>query len=307
LVARGARLQALEAAGGRLRVRHKLGGAESTCVVGVAGELAVPAGAPPVDVLFVTVRRQHADAVLGAVAASEAKQVVFVFNIAEDLTRFRDAVGAARFAWLFPAMIAGFEGDVLVQSVLPGVLRPLQVTTMGGLADLPPPQLPALAQLLQRAGFPYAVCPDMASWLQTHAAFMASLIAAAHLAGARGHLTPEEARLVATGMGEGFAVVRRAGSQIVPTNMALLARLPTSVKAAAFGAAFRLMKVRSSFGGQHARCEALAMFDDLIALAGGDAPALVALRGLAGVGPGGERLGGDRSGGDGLRGGGAGG
>lgn len=282
MVARGARLETLRRTNGVLKVRHLLRGSEDEVTVSVSDTLDVT---PPPDLLLVTVRRQHADALLAGVSASRARQIMFMFNIAGDLSRFREAVGRERFSWGFPAAVAAFEGDVLVYSVVPSLLRALQITTIGGLAGFEPPGLAELHALLSQAQIPNAMCPDMGSWLETHAAFMAPLISAGLLSKQAGALTWGEAGLVASAMGAGFGAVRHTGARILPWNMALLRHVPTVLKTLSLWLAFRFGRVRAALGGEHARGEAEAMLEDLEALSPENAAPLVRLRAAIGRSP----------------------
>ena len=266
LIARGARLEALSRAKGLVRVGPLSGssvpshGAEQTVTVSVADTID-PSTRP--DLLIVTVRRQHADAILSDVAASDALRVMFMFNIADDLSRFRDAVGRERFYWGFPAAVARLDGEVLRFSVVPSILRSLQITTLGGLADHTPRDLELLLRLFRDSGIPSAPCADMESWLKTHAAFMAPLMSAGVLAARAEGLNWASARLVANAMRSGFLAVSKSGARIIPSNMALLRHVPTAVKTFALWSLFRLRRVRDSLAGDHARGEAEAMLHDL--------------------------------------------
>jgi len=264
VIARGARLEALRRAEGTIVARDA-----GTAKVAVADTLDDTAP----DLLLVTVRRQHADALLPALRASRARHVAFVFNAAGDLSRFRDAVSKERFVWLFPAVIARLEGDELVASVVPEALRLAQITTMGGLAGDAPAALELLRGLLGEARVPVRVIDDMGAWLATHAAFMAPLVAA----GALPRLSWTEAMLAATAMDGGFDAIRTSGARVIPATMAALAAVPTTAKALALWLAFRAPATRRSLAGAHARGEALAMLDDLAALAGPRAAPLSAL------------------------------
>jgi 2-dehydropantoate 2-reductase len=246
-------------------------GAEQTVTVSVADAID-PSTRP--DLLVVTVRRQHADAILSEVAASGALRVMFMFNIADDLSRFRDAVGRERFSWGFPAAVARLDGDVLRFSVVPSVLRSLQITTLGGLKDHTPLDLELLLRLFRDAGIPSVPCADMESWLKTHAAFMAPLMSAGALAARPEGLNWASARLVANAMRSGFLAVSKSGARIVPSNMALLHHVPTAVKTFALWGLFRFRRVRESLAGDHARGEAEAMLHDLETLSETDAPSL---------------------------------
>ena len=96
LVARGKRLAQLESAGG---------------VTTSAGLVRVLTAAKldetvPWDLVLVTVLAFQVDALLPALGASAAKQVMFMFNTLDPLDRLREAVGPERFAFGFPSILA---------------------------------------------------------------------------------------------------------------------------------------------------------------------------------------------------------
>jgi 2-dehydropantoate 2-reductase len=221
--------------------------------------------------LLVTVRRQHADSVLDAVAASRARRIMFVFNAASGLARWRDAVGAERFSWGFPAAIARIEAGGLVYSIVPSWLRVFQITTIGGLADIETPVIGELAALFAEAGIPCVARADMRPWLETHAAFMMPIIASGILAGASptGRLSWRHAAAAARAMRDAFHRVRGAGSRVTPRAMALVSHVPACAIAIALWIAFRFARARASVGGEHARGEVDTILDDLTQLAPG--------------------------------------
>lgn len=256
LVARGARLEELRRTRGVLRARERRGLGVAT--VAIASGLDLDAGE---DLLLVTVRRQHADALLEEIVRSRARRIMFAFNTAGGLARFRDAVGVARFAWGFPAAIARLDDGVLVYRIVPGWLRALQITMIGGAS------VEALAALFVATGFPTRTSGDLEPWLATHAAVMAPMIASGVLASA-GRLARADAALVAAALRDGL---ERVGARATPMGPRVLRRLPTGVIAFALRCAFGFTRVRASVGGAHAGDEALAMLDDLDALPGGEA------------------------------------
>ena len=109
----------------------------------------------PWDLLLVTVLASQVDALLPALRASAARQVMFMFNTFEPLGRLRDAVGAARFAFGFPAKPYALAAHVaLLEESAPGApwmiaglavdIRPLIAETVArgghvrvGLEDAP--------------------------------------------------------------------------------------------------------------------------------------------------------------------------
>ena len=62
------------------------------------------------DLVLVTVLAHQVAPLLPRLVESRGRTVMFMFNTFEPLGRLRDAVGAARFAFGFPAILAGLEG-----------------------------------------------------------------------------------------------------------------------------------------------------------------------------------------------------
>src|ERR1700742_1782382 len=126
------------------------------------------------DLVLVSVLAHQVDAVLPALAASAAKTVMFMFNTFEPLTRLREAVGAPRFAFGFPAILARVDDGKLTTDI---VTRGLLTTVTDA----------AWAKVFTDAGIPAVAHGDMESWLRTHAAMIVPFmiaVASAHTRGA---------------------------------------------------------------------------------------------------------------------------
>src|SRR5207245_9719263 len=120
-----------------------------------------------------TVLASQVDALLPALAASAAKTVMFMFNYFGPLSRLRSAVGASRFAFGFPAVLARLEHGRLTAQFYGRGIR----TTVTD---------PAWAKLFTAAGARSVVRGDMESWLRGHVAFTVPLMLAAAAAAAPG-------------------------------------------------------------------------------------------------------------------------
>jgi len=218
----------------------------------------------PWDLVLVTVLAPQVDAVLPALAESAAKTVMFMFNTFEPLARLRDAVGAARFAFGFPAILASLEDGKLTSSI---VTRGMVTTVTDA----------AWARVFTAAGIPAVVHDDMESWLRTHAAFVVPAMTVAIAAHARsGGATWAEAARSADAMAEGFRVVRALGNTLTPAPMVFVSRMPRPMVASLLWAVSRVPSVRKT--GAAGPTEARALLDAMRAEAKEPTPALDAIR-----------------------------
>src|SRR6185437_2674956 len=72
----------------------------------------------PYDLVLVTVLASQVDTLLPTLARSGAASVMFMFNTFQSLDRLRDGVGAHRFAFGFPAIVASVADGTLSFSIL---------------------------------------------------------------------------------------------------------------------------------------------------------------------------------------------
>ncbi len=217
------------------------------------------------DLVLVTVHATQVDAVLPALGASHAKAVMFMFNTFEPLDRLRDAVGAARFAFGFPAIVATLREGKLEHTIATRG----QITTVGDAA---------WAKVFTDAGILTVVHGDMHSWLRSHAAFIVPVMGAAAFVAARGGagISWSEARACARAGAEGYRLVRELGNAITPRPVAVLSRAPAPLLTVVLWALSRSGMMRDL--ASHGNGELLALLDMMTAAALGKTPALEAIR-----------------------------
>lgn len=216
------------------------------------------------DLVLVTVLVSQLDAVLPALTASRAKKVMFMFNTFEPLSRLRDAVGAARFAFGFPSILARLQDGKLASTIV----------TVG---QVSPVTDPVWGKVFSDAGIPTKVEPDMESWLRTHAAVAAPVMTVSALAHVRNAgVTWEDASRSALALQEGLRLVRSVGSTITPSGIGVLGGLPIPVVTFLLWA----MSKSSTFKtmGAAGPTEPRALIDAMSAAAPGKTPALLAIR-----------------------------
>ncbi|MGK3994173.1 ketopantoate reductase family protein [Sorangium sp. So ce1024] len=216
------------------------------------------------DLVLVTVLASQVDAVLPALAASAARTVMFMFNTFEPLGRLRDAVGAERFAFGFPAILASLDDGKLTSKI---VTRGVLTTVTDA----------AWAKVFADAGIPAVVHHDMESWLRTHAALVVPVMVAIGTSYARqAGVSWAEAMNLARAMEEGLRLVRQLGNTITPEPVAVLSRLPARVLAAFLWTSSRLEAMRKA--GAAGFGEPRSLIDAMAAAAPGQTPALLAIR-----------------------------
>lgn len=221
VVARGTRLAFLE------RERAILLGSGERQAVAVRSALEPEV---PWDLVLVTVLAPQVADVLPVLSASAARRVMFMFNTFEPLEPLRDAVGAARFCFGFPGGVFTLLED--------GKIQP-QVRAGSVAGDA------TWAKVFCAAGIPTAVEPDMHSWLRTHAAAVAPLMALGTIVLARGRgLSWSEAAAHARAFDAGMSIVRRLGNALLPASLGRVARLPGTLKTALLWAVSRSQMMR---------------------------------------------------------------
>lgn len=219
----------------------------------------------PWDLVLVTVHASQVDEVLPALEASSAKTIMFMFNTFEPLDRLRDAVGAERFAFGFPAIVATLPEGKLKREIVPRG----QITTVTDAA---------WAKTFTDVGIETVVHDDMHSWLRSHAAFIVPIQAAgAYVAKRSGKgITWGEARACARAMDEGYRLVRRLGNTLTPANVVTLSRIPTFVVTFVLWALSRTQMIRDL--GAAGPSEPRTLIDMMIASAPDETRALRAIR-----------------------------
>lgn len=164
------------------------------------------------DLVLVTVLAPQVAAVLPALKRSSARKVMFMFNTFEAIDPLRDAVGAERFVFGFPR---GVFTLLKAGRIAPQIRRGTTVSD------------PAWAAVFTAAGIPTVVDDDMQSWLRSHAAMVLPLMSIGVLSFARrAGISWHEARQHADALYAGMRIVRATGSDVRPSMVAQIERLP---------------------------------------------------------------------------------
>jgi 2-dehydropantoate 2-reductase len=255
VVARGVRLDLLRREGAIVSVS----GERAPVQVVAALDVSIP-----YDLVLVTVLGHQVDSLLPVLRASAGKTVMFMFNTFENIDRWRDAIGAGRFAFGFPNIIA-FLVDGKLRSVVDG---PGMVTT---LTSAP------WAALFKQAGLPTEVELDMNSYLRSHVAFVVPTMVAGLLTWQRRtDLTWTEASRLTGALKEGLSLVQGLGHTPKPGFVALLAWLPSFVLTPLLWVAGRTRAVKDL--GEFGPAEVRVLIDAMADAAPGKATKLLSIR-----------------------------
>jgi 2-dehydropantoate 2-reductase len=216
------------------------------------------------DLIIVTVLAHQVEALIPALAASCAKNILFMFNTFEKTEKWRDRLGADRLSHGFPNIQAFFEEGKL-RSVVSG---PGIVTTLSS---------PKWADLIRQAGMATEVELDMDSYRRTHVAFVVPLMLAGQWTWQReSNLSWNEASSLTLALLEALALVRSLGHTIKPALVARLAKLPFPLLTSAVWLFSRTAGVKDlgAFGPGEVR----ALIDSMAAVGSGKIPKLLSVR-----------------------------
>lgn len=175
--------------------------------------------AGPVDIAFVTIRRDEVEAALPQLATLRARVVVSLVNLPCGLDGLAEAVGPDRFVPAFPGVAGNADRDGTVTYL--EVRQQPTMVGMGGtfVADDAAGLRDEVLALLRSAEFPTATTPDMSAWLQTHAIFIAAVESAiASVSGDVAVLAANRAavRALVKGVREGFNALEARGVTATP-------------------------------------------------------------------------------------------
>lgn len=266
LVARGQRLAELSDEP-VIVARHLVTGKVSKTRIHVLSDRRVPP-IPAWDLVIVAVQAHQLEGAMVIVDHVAASRVLFMMNIVGDLRELRQRVGPDRFLLGLPALLGEVRNGELNYAVLPGLLRFLQITTIGRLPDHSPIGVNRIQDTLEDAGIATSINQDMESWLLTHAAFMTPIMVAGLMSDVNQPLSWNTSLRVARGILEGLDLVHRSGHLITPLNMTLVSLLPSHALAAGLWASFklRLVRVASQAHITHAQGEVRHLIDALLKL-----------------------------------------
>ncbi|GLX65974.1 ketopantoate reductase family protein [Paenibacillus glycanilyticus] len=116
------------------------------------------------DFIFVTVRYDRSESALSALRDNQSKTIVTMISNSNGFSTWLDIVGD-RLLPAFPGVGGQIKDGVLHARIPP---KALAATTFGEISGLVTERVDNLVNLLRTAKLPYAINPDMKSYLITH-------------------------------------------------------------------------------------------------------------------------------------------
>jgi 2-dehydropantoate 2-reductase len=230
VLARGSRAEAIRSFG---IVTHPLEGDDYFTAHPAVIETLAPEDA--FDVILVTLRRNQHQEILPILAQNQhAKTIVFLGNNLGGAVDLLEHLPAEKIVLGFGGTGGERRGDIIYHfhDDPSGKVGKIWLGELDGKRTQ---RLQQLAQLFQQAGFDTEIQPRMDDWLKTHAALILPLAFGLYRCeGNNYHLaqTRDALLMVFRGIKEGFKVVRKAGSRIIPMKYALMARMPEPIAVA---------------------------------------------------------------------------
>ena len=214
----------------------------------------------PYDLVIVTMFAHQAAPLLPGLQRSAAKEVLFMCNTFNPEV-LSNAVGAERCAFGMPFLQADFDGE--------GRL----VATIGAAGQKSILSRQNLVDRFNAAGVPAAFEGDMPLWLRCHAPLCVAFQSACGAGERRrGGCNWSEARVVARGVVEAFALIRALGYRVYPASKARLSRSPVWLLAGLMWGITRNRAFRELLAS--GRLEGRALTDAMIAAADGSKQAV---------------------------------
>ncbi|MGA8211298.1 MAG: 2-dehydropantoate 2-reductase N-terminal domain-containing protein [Nocardioidaceae bacterium] len=263
ILARGRRLADIREHG--LRLEPALGGAPTDVVVDVVARLG---GDDAYDLVLVALPRDEVTNVLGILGASRrTPSVMFFGNNAAGPAAMVEALGRDRVLLGFPGAAAVRHEGRLGYLITSAREQP---TTIGELDGSTSPRIRALAQAVEAAGFPTAICADMDAWLKTHVAEISPTACALYAAGtdsARLARTRDAQVMMLRAIREGYRALAALGVPVTPGSHRIVTWIPEPVLLALIRR--RLVSREARFMAGHAadaRAEMKVLAEDFHAL-----------------------------------------
>lgn len=174
------------------------------------------------DYILVAMQKTQVDAVLPDLSKNKSPNLVFMVNNCLGYDSWAKAVGAKRLMLGFPSAGGERRDGVVTYFIGRGLIRLFQTTTFAEYRGERSARLKLLVYAFSKAGVPSVTVSDMDAWQKTHVSIVTAIGNALYKHGCDNYelsKSKEDLMLMASGIKEGFRVLKRNGIAVTPGKL----------------------------------------------------------------------------------------
>ena len=177
------------------------------------------------DYVFLTVRAEQLHNALEQLQDNVSPTIVTMVNSLEEYHAWEAICGKGRILPAFPGAGGSIKDGVLEAALTPRIIQPTTFAEIGGEDSQ---RIEALKALLQSAGIPCQIVPDMHAWQVCHLAMVVPLADAYYMTDdpKRVHKDKAVMRKTAQALHENFRALKKRGDAISPPKLNLFRLCP---------------------------------------------------------------------------------
>ena len=177
------------------------------------------------DYIFLTVRAEQLHDALKQLRDNVSPAIVTMVNSLEDYHSWEAICGKGRILPAFPGAGGSIKDGILEAALTPRMIQP---TTFAEIDGNNSPRVNVLRELLQGAGIPCQIVPDMHAWQVCHLAMVGPLADAYYMTDdpKRVHKDKSVMRRTAQALHDNFQTLKKRGAAISPSKLNLFRLSP---------------------------------------------------------------------------------
>ena len=177
------------------------------------------------DYIFLTVRAEQLHDALKQLRDNVSPAIVTMVNSLEDYHSWEAICGKGRILPAFPGAGGSIKDGILEAALTPRMIQP---TTFAEIDGNNSPRVNVLRELLQGAGIPCQIVPDMHAWQVCHLAMVVPLADAYYMTDdpKRVHKDKSVMRRTAQALHDNFQTLKKRGAAISPPKLNLFRLSP---------------------------------------------------------------------------------
>ena len=177
------------------------------------------------DYIFLTVRAEQLHDALKQLRDNESPTIVTMVNSLEDYHSWETICGKGRILPAFPGAGGSINDGILEAALTPRIIQP---TTFAEIDGKNSPRVKALKELLQSAGIPCQIVPDMHAWQVCHLAMVVPLADAYYMTDDSELVHKDKVVMHKTAqtLHDNFQTLKKRGNAISPLKLNLFRLCP---------------------------------------------------------------------------------